>query len=106
MAIRWKGTAYNLRLGAVLLWTYLRDAGYRVRFTSALRTRQQQEQLYAQRHLSRYPVAVPGTSRHERGLAFDAVIEPWPGDDQVQELADMIGVRWSPRDRVHFEVDA
>lgn len=46
-------------------------AGTRIPIVSGLRTRAEQEALWAARHTNPYPVAVPGTSLHERGLAVD-----------------------------------
>lgn len=89
---------------ALVLRAALRDAGYSVTFTSAVRTIDEQRALYEARDLNPYPVAVPGTSRHERGLAFDAVIKPWPGDQVVGWLAEDLGLTWSTRDRVHFQL--
>lgn len=45
--------------------------GVRIPIVSGLRTRAEQEALWANRHTNPYPVAVPGTSLHERGLAID-----------------------------------
>jgi hypothetical protein len=45
--------------------------GRPVRVVSGLRTRAEQEDLWARRHTNPYPVARPGTSDHERGLAVD-----------------------------------
>lgn len=43
----------------------------RIPIVSGLRTRAEQEVLWSNRHLNPYPVAAPGTSRHELGLAVD-----------------------------------
>jgi D-alanyl-D-alanine carboxypeptidase len=45
--------------------------GHPVRVVSGLRSRSQQEALWARRATNPYPVARPGTSDHERGLAID-----------------------------------
>jgi hypothetical protein len=45
--------------------------GRPVRVVSGLRTRAEQEALWERRHSNPYPVARPGTSDHERGLAVD-----------------------------------
>ena len=45
--------------------------GEPVPIVSGLRTRAEQERLWANRHTNPYPVAEPGTSLHERGLAID-----------------------------------
>lgn len=45
--------------------------GRPVPVVSGLRTRAEQEALWANRHRNPYPVARPGTSAHERGTAVD-----------------------------------
>ncbi|HEX5944710.1 MAG TPA: M15 family metallopeptidase, partial [Acidimicrobiales bacterium] len=45
--------------------------GEPVPIVSGLRTRAQQQALWDRRHSNPYPVARPGTSDHERGLAVD-----------------------------------
>ena len=45
--------------------------GYPVHVVSGLRTRAEQQDLWDRRHTNPYPVAPPGTSDHERGLAVD-----------------------------------
>ena len=45
--------------------------GRPVTVVSGLRTRSQQEALWERRATNPYPVARPGTSDHERGLAID-----------------------------------
>ena len=45
--------------------------GRPVPITSGWRSAAQQAALWANRHLNPYPVAPPGTSMHERGLAID-----------------------------------
>jgi hypothetical protein len=45
--------------------------GHPVHVVSGLRTRAEQEALWDGRHSNPYPVARPGTSDHERGLAID-----------------------------------
>jgi D-alanyl-D-alanine carboxypeptidase/Putative Flp pilus-assembly TadE/G-like len=45
--------------------------GHPVRVVSGLRSRSEQEALWARRGTNPYPVARPGTSDHERGLAID-----------------------------------
>ena len=75
------------------------------RVTSAYRSRSEQERLY-RRFLagqSRYPVARPGTSRHEHGRAIDLVARPevlrWLG-----KLWESKGGRWGGElDPIHFD---
>lgn len=45
--------------------------GHPVHVVSGLRTRAEQQDLWDRRHTNPYPVAPPGTSDHERGLAVD-----------------------------------
>jgi LAS superfamily LD-carboxypeptidase LdcB len=82
------------------------NAGIPAQLTSGYRTHAQQRALY-RRYLAGmnpYPVAVPGTSDHERGLAFDV----WTGSDEQNRLLGRTwlswGGYWSDRDRVHFTV--
>lgn len=85
-----------------------------VRVTSARRTRLEQMRLWqaAQRgENDGLPVATPGTSDHEHGLAFDLAR---PGTDPFRDpvLAWLgsewraVGGRWSERDPVHFAAPA
>jgi len=48
--------------------------GMEIPIVSGLRTRAEQEALWANRHTNPYPVAVPGRSDHERGLAVDVPV--------------------------------
>jgi hypothetical protein len=45
--------------------------GRPVPIVSGFRSRAEQERLWARRATNPYPVAVPGTSAHERGMAID-----------------------------------
>jgi len=78
--------------------------------TSVLRSRAEQEKLYA-RYIageSELPAAKPGTSKHELGLAFDLAtpsIDPWD-DELLPVLGQMwneAGGTWRASDPVHFE---
>lgn len=53
--------------------------GRPVAVVSGLRTRAEQEALWARRHTNPYPVARPGTSDHERGAAVDVAGADVPG---------------------------
>jgi len=74
-----------------------------VRITSVRRSRTQQLALWHNRHNNPYPVAPPGRSMHEHGLAWDMV-----GPPAVLEAAGRLwrswGGGWSPADPIHFEV--
>ena len=85
----------------------LRSAGLSVVVTSSRRSFAQQATLYASRYSNPYPVARPGTSKHERGLAFDVAIslrqyEAWAGA-QWERLGGRWGGRFRQYDGVHFE---
>src|SRR5258707_8787158 len=76
------------------------------RITSTIRSHSEQRRLY-NRFLAGqagYPVAPPGQSAHEYGLAFDMVVSP------MEALADVgytwldWGGYWGPGDAVHFEL--
>ena len=51
---------------------------------------------------ARYPVAPPGQSFHEYGLAFDYVAPEVQA--QLGELWQSVGGTWSPQDDIHFQV--
>ncbi len=72
------------------------------RITSVRRSRSQQIALWRNRANNPYPVAPPGRSLHEHGLAWDMV-----GDPELLEQAGRIwnswGGHWSPADSIHFE---
>lgn len=73
--------------------------------TSVRRSKTQQIALWYNRHNNPYPVAPPGTSKHELGLAWDMV-----GPSQLLAQAGRVweswGGRWGGRfhDEIHFEV--
>lgn len=75
-----------------------------VRVTSVLRSRAQQQLLYSNflRGRSQYPVAPPGSSKHELGLAFDMVTEPYSALATLGAWWRQLGGEWSPTDPIHF----
>jgi hypothetical protein len=81
--------------------------GGRLSITSGRRSTERQAQLYANRANNPYPVAPPGSSKHERGRAADLA---WSGIDQdsVVKIADELGLQWGGRfkrtDPVHFQL--
>jgi hypothetical protein len=87
---------------------YVRQAGYQVTVTSTRRTRKRQQELYDDYLAGQHalPVLPPGSSLHERGLAFDMVIN---GDYRKRAQADVgrewkrMGGAWGPGDPVHFQ---
>lgn len=76
-----------------------------LQITSVYRSKTEQIRLWNNRANNPYPVAPPGTSKHEQGLAWDMV-----GPKDQLELAgrtwESWGGRWGGRfgDEIHFEV--
>lgn len=79
-------------------------AGVPAQVTSGVRTYKQQYALWRRRAYNPYPVAYPGTSDHELGLAVDL----WAGSDELTALLGRTWVKWggawSSTDVVHFTV--
>ena len=77
--------------------------GQPVPLSSGLRTRAQQEWLWRNRHHNPYPVARPGTSRHESGRAVDV---PSAFVPTLLRVAAHVGLcRPIPvSDPIHFEL--
>jgi peptidoglycan L-alanyl-D-glutamate endopeptidase CwlK len=79
------------------------------RITSTKRGAREQRALYAAwvAGRSRYPAAAPGTSKHERGLAFDIGGLSPRQLAQLGALWESWGGRWGGRfshsDPIHFE---
>lgn len=95
----------------------LAQVGLRPTITSVRRSRRTQEKLYNDyvSGRSRFPAARPGTSKHERGLAFDIFFPSFKGLSTAQlttalepvgRLWESMGGRWGGRfkDPIHFEV--
>jgi hypothetical protein len=81
-------------------------AGLHPRITSTVRTHSEQRRLY-NRFLAGeagYPVAPPGQSSHEYGLAFDMVVTPMAALADVGYTWQQWGGGWSGSDAVHFEL--
>lgn len=81
-----------------------RSLGFQARVTSGFRSRKKQAWLYDRwlRGLQSYPVAPPGTSDHERGLALDVVSTD---TDKLVRLLASVGLSWAgPSDPVHFSM--
>lgn len=83
-----------------------RSLGFSARVTSGYRSRAKQTWLYNRwlAGLQEYPVAPPGTSDHEKGLALDVVsTDP----DALVALLREVGLYWAgPSDPVHFSMVA
>lgn len=71
--------------------------------TSVFRSLSAQYALYRNRSRNRYPVAPPGKSKHNYGLAWDMT---GPADQlrEAGELWRSWGGRWFETDPIHFEV--
>lgn len=82
-------------------------AGVQPRVTSTLRSYTYQTRLYRDFQAGRnpYPVAPPGTSAHELGLAFDMVTSPMSALAELGRVWESWGGVWGGRfaDEVHFE---
>ena len=86
-----------------------RLAGLNPVVTSTVRTYARQAELYRKwkAGLSRFPAAKPGTSRHERGVAFDMDVD----DEAALTLLGAIWEGFGPKfvwggrfkDPIHFE---
>jgi hypothetical protein len=81
-------------------------AGLLPRVTSTLRTNAEQTRLYRRYVAGQagYPVAPPGLSAHEYGLAFDLVVSPMDALADVGAVWIDWGGGWSGADAVHFEL--
>jgi len=79
------------------------DVGLRPRVTSTRRSLAAQRRLYSRFLTGKadFPVAPPGTSLHERGLAIDVVsLDP----ALFATIVAHVGGRWAgPRDWVHYD---
>jgi hypothetical protein len=77
--------------------------GGEVPVTSGWRSRAEQQRLYDDRGTNPYPVAVPGTSAHERGRAVDV---PRNFVARLSSVSARVGLchPWPQTDPVHFEL--
>lgn len=96
----------TLRLISRNLPSVARSLGFQARITSGYRSPKKQAWLY-QRYLAglqQYPVAPPGTSDHETGLAIDVVST---NTEKLVALLRSAGLSWAgPDDPVHFSLKA
>jgi len=97
----------DLRPWATALSAEASKAGLFPRFTSFRRSYAQQSRLYRRylAGLTAYPVAPPGRSAHELGLAFDLVVSPMEGLSDLGSLWESWGGVWGGKrsDPIHFE---
>ena len=78
--------------------------GFQVRITSGWRSYQTQMKLYNDwyRGLSNYPVARPGTSKHEKGEALDILST---NTEALVAMLNSVGLSWvGSNDPIHFEI--
>lgn len=71
--------------------------------TSVFRSYSEQLQLWLTRSRNPFPVAPPGKSKHQLGLAWDMTGPP----DKLREAGRMwraMGGKWYDSDPIHFEV--
>lgn len=98
----------ELQRGLDYLKAVARYNGHGLVVTSMRRSRAQQRRLYEDYKAgrSKYPAAPPGTSAHEVGLAFDAVIHPPEFQAAYGQLWEAIGGTWGARynDPIHFQL--
>src|SRR4051812_19633208 len=83
----------------------LRRAGIKFNVTSAFRSPEKQAALYANRASNPYPVAPPGSSTHEKGLAADIALTDEGQRDKATQILTSHGWNWrlGAKDRVHYE---
>jgi hypothetical protein len=78
-----------------------------VKVTSVFRSTSDQLRLWNERASNPYPVARPGTSKHEQGLAWDMVgpadALAWAGR-VWQSIGGTWGGAFKNQDPIHFEV--
>lgn len=82
-------------------------AGYQPRITSTVRSHSQQVKLYLRylAGLQHLPTAVPGTSAHEYGEAYDMIVSPYEALTDIGPIWEQWGGTWGgARDPVHFEL--
>ncbi len=97
------GLQPDMKTRAIALVRGLRANGWRVTVTSGYRSLSAQARLYAARGQNPYPVAPPGCSWHQRGLAIDLVTD-YP---DLEGAAEEFGLYWAgERDPVHFQLPA
>jgi D-alanyl-D-alanine carboxypeptidase len=104
---QFKGLHPQLIPYAETLVAWMRSMDPSTSVTSVRRSSTEQARLY-RRYLagvSQYPVAPPGRSKHEHGLAFDVVARP-ATLAAAGRVWESWGGRWGGRfdDDIHFEV--
>lgn len=108
MSQLFRGLIPALQPYAWQLYELARKNNLRPVVTSVFRTYATQKRLYDawKRGKSIYPAAVPGTSKHEKGLAFDLKVSSPAAQDWLGHVWEKAGGRWGGRfrDPIHFEI--
>lgn len=95
-------------LAARINWIQRVSAAYGLAttVTSGYRTYEEQRELYENRGTNPFPVAPPGCSTHEYGLAVDLVANPYRPEYQnwLGSLGRYLGLVWRREDPVHFQI--
>lgn len=71
----------NIKAASAAIVKQAKRYGIKVTITSTVRTKAQQKLLTTSGN--KYPVATPGRSQHEYGLAVDMVANPWSGGQEI-----------------------
>jgi hypothetical protein len=87
-----------------ILVAVFREVGIKVTVTSGLRGTLKQVELYENRSTNPYPVALPGNSQHEFGVAADMVVDPSEALGILVDVWRELGFYWDSGDPVHFAV--
>ena len=85
-----------------ILASQAHQMGIRVRVISGRRSKAKQAALYAASGQSPYPVAAPGRSQHQYGLAVDLSTTPKTALPTLGSLWMRMGGNWSAADPPHF----
>lgn len=95
-----------LRQKAKYLFAWAPHLNAKIRVTSTKRSRATQTALYKNflAGKSNYPVAPPGTSKHEKGLALDIVTTPYEALYTLGKWWRTVGGTWNDSDPIHFEL--
>lgn len=104
MSINLKKCVPYVRWVALNLPAWAAQYGVWAEITSAYRSPAQQKKLYAlyKQGLMPYPVARPGTSAHEKGLALDIATN---NRAIINKIMTYLGFSWGGfRDPVHYEL--
>lgn len=96
---------YGREIGLSEASSIAQGAGFRV--TSGRRTKAQQQWLYDNVRTAQNPVAVPGTSAHERGNALDIAFGPGVTAASIKKAYQEAGVRLTKilKETGHFHIE-